>query len=229
MTVNGMISSWKQYYDKITNFSAPGYENNEILLFLNNSQDEFIKERMFGEKFMPPAFEDNQKRVADLRPLITGNIPGTFTTYSYLAKCKGMAIPADLMFIIGLSAVVTRTEPYTPDPEWVECDFIKGENAGKFNTTTYNKPYFKRPKYFVLGSVVYVIFDSYTTGYADANHKYNLQYIKKPTELVADEECDLETHTHQEIVDIAVRQALQVSQDPRFQSKLIEEKSVKTQ
>ncbi|KKP51373.1 MAG: hypothetical protein UR43_C0022G0011, partial [candidate division TM6 bacterium GW2011_GWF2_33_332] len=66
-----MIESFLLYYDRITSFSAPGYQTAEILVFLNNAQDDFIKDRMFGQNFQPPAFEDNQRRVADLRTIVT--------------------------------------------------------------------------------------------------------------------------------------------------------------
>lgn len=231
MTVNEMIISFDQYYDKVTNLAAPGYEDSEILLFLNNEQDNFIKKRLFGEKFMPPAFEDNQKRVADLRPLVTETLASAFSSNSYFSVSKGMSIStdaSDLMFVIGLSVQVTRTEPMTTEG-WIECDFVKREYARRFDTTSTNKPHFIRPKYYISGSVIYVIFDAYTTGYADSDHSYNLKYIKTPTVLIAGGDCDLEPYTHQEIVDMAVRNAMQVSQDQRFETKLIEERVVKTQ
>ena len=229
MTVNEMITSFSQYYDKMTNLAAPGYEDSEILLFLNNAQDNFIKARMFGDNFVQPAFEDNQKRVADLRPLITEDeFDQPFVDNNYFAKSKGIIIPTAAMFIIGLSAVVTRSEPYSIE-QYAECDFVKREFARKFDTTTTNKPFFLKPKYYVLGANVYAIFDGYTTSYADDDHMYYLRYIKTPTALTAGDDCDLEAYTHQEIVDIAVREAMQVSQDQRYETKVIDEKNVKTQ
>ena len=229
MTVNEMITSFSQYYDKMTNLAAPGYEDSEILLFLNNAQDNFIKSRLFGDNFQPPAFEDNQKRVADLRKLVDEVTVNTnfWWPSAYYKKCRGINIP-DVMFITGMLAKVTRTEP-TGTEEWAECDFIKREYARKFDTVSGNKPYFRRPKYFVAGYHVWVIFDAYTTGYANESHPFFLRYIKKPTVLIVGGSCDLETYTHQEIIDIAVREAMQVSQDQRYETKVIEEKNVKTQ
>ena len=59
MTGPEILTAFDQYYDKITNFQAPGYLEAEKLLFLNNAQDDFVKERTFGENFQPPAFDDN--------------------------------------------------------------------------------------------------------------------------------------------------------------------------
>ena len=42
--------------------------------------------------------------------------------------------------------------------------------------------------------------------------------------LASSGSCDLPAHTHQEIIDMAVRQALQAIQDPRWQTSVQEEK-----
>jgi len=228
MTVNEMITSFSQYYDKMTNLAAPGYEDSEILLFLNNAQDNFIKARTFGDNFQPPAFEDNQKRVSDVRPLVTVFKTESFTDDDSYAKARILSIPAALMFVLSMTAKVTRTEPVATSA-YAGCDFIRREDAVKFDVTALNKPFFLRPKFFIEGSNATIMVDAYTGYYCDTSYPCELTYIKIPTTLIAGGLCDLEAYTHQEIVDIAVREAMQVSQDQRFETKVIEEKSVKTQ
>jgi len=233
MTVNEMITSFSQYYDKMTNLAAPGYEDSEILLFLNNAQDNFIKSRMFGDNFQPPKFEDNQKRVEDLRPLIKYTvIESVYMSESPdFTRSYSCSHPGDLMFLIDIDARISRTEPVVTK-KYMRCDFVRMENARKFDTTPFNKPYFKRPKYYIETGKIYIIFDAYTVGCHDSDHYIRMRYIKVPTELVASGEetsCDLKDYARQEIVDIAVREAMQVSQDQRFETKVIEEKNVKTQ
>ena len=228
MTVNEMIISFSQYYDKMTNLAAPGYEDSEILLFLNNGQDSFIKARTFGDNFQPPAFENNQKRVADLRPLVTVFNTESFTDDSSYAKARILSIPAALMFVLSMTAKVTRTEPVVA-AAYAGCDFIRREDAVKFDVTGLNKPFFLRPKFFIEGSGATIMVDAYTENYCKASYPCELTYIKIPTALIAGGSCDFEDYTHQEIVDIAVREAMQVSQDQRFETKVIEEKKIKTQ
>jgi hypothetical protein len=225
-----MITSFEQYYDKVTNLAAPGYEDSEILLFLNNAQDNFIKERLFGDKFRPPAFEDNQKRVADLRPLVKHTvIASTYMSASpFFSRSYICQYPDDLMFLVDMEAKISRTEPVITK-QYMKCDFVKLENSRKFDTSPFNKPHFKHPKYYIEITKIYLIFDAYTVGCHDLDHPVKLRYIKKPKVLAAGEDCSLEDYTHQEIVDMAVRQAMQVSQDQRFETKVIEEKNVKTQ
>ena len=231
-----MITSFSQYYDKMTNLAAPGYEDSEILLFLNNAQLDLVKDRMFGENFQQPRFEDNQKRVTDLRSEVTWHDFGTgFLENNDFTKSKRvnfgdhLIIPV-VMYVIGVEAQVTRTNPVV-SAEWAKCDFVRHEDMRKFDTTTFNKPYFPKPKYYIIGTSCYLIFDAYTTatGYCNSSHHVIVRYIKEPTTLVAGKFCAFNQSVHQEIVDIAVRNAMQVSQDQRFETKVIEEKNVKTQ
>jgi hypothetical protein len=218
MTVNEMLESFLVYYDRITSFSAPGYEAVEKLLFLNNAQNDFIKDRMFGQNFQPPAFEDNQRRVADLRTLVTS------LNLIYVSQdshgARQYTIPVDFMFAIKAYAICSRSAyPVILSSEEFECRFIKSEEVGKFLSTTYNKTHFLKPVISISGLYAKVIVDRFTT-----NSTLSLQYIKKPMILAENGICDMPVHTHQEIVDMAVRQALQAIQDPRWQSSVTEEK-----
>lgn len=218
MTVNQMIESFLVYYDRITSFSAPGYQTAEIVLFLNNAQDDFIKDRTFGQNFQPPAFEDNQRRVADLRALSTITNPA-YSAIDTLG-CRLYTLPTDFLFAIKCIATCTRTGyPLVTASELFECSFIKTEEISKLISTVHNKTHFLKPYCTIAGTYIKIIVDRFTF-----NTAITLEYLKKPTALIAGGNCDLATHTHQEIVDIAVRQALQVLQDPRWQTAVTEEK-----
>ena len=228
-----MIESFKVYYDRVTSFSAPGYEDEEILLFLNNAQDEFIKDRAFGTNFQPPAFEDNQKRVADLfaitkaKEVTTGISSSNLFGNSWVVQ-KSSIESDSVLYTIGIRARITRTSPSITN-EYVECDEIKTENTGKFAVSSVNKTHFINPKYLEEKSGYYIIGDAYTT----LIDRLLVNYVMKPqpiTESIQDYNetysssyISLPSHTHQEIVDIAVRQALQVTQDPRWQTQLGEQ------
>jgi len=229
-----MITWFNQYYDKETNLSAPGYEDSEVLVFLNNAQRTFVKDRVFGKGFGKPAFEDNQKRVADLMHLVqyqSYTNPSDFHSYPGLAKCKYFsAAGADRFgYIVSVEVQVTRSYPAVT-AEWISCDFIRNIDAGKFDVTTFNKPFFIHPKYFVLSSQCMVMFDAYTTAYMNGTtHDVRMRYIKDPETLVVGVGNTWPEKVVQEIVNIAVREAMQVSQDQRFETKIIEEEQIKTQ
>lgn len=214
-----MIESFLQYYDRITNFSAPGYETDEILLFLNNAQDQFIKTRAFGENWQPPAFEDNQKRVADLQLLtFTSSIGVTYTGSSglYYSTLTGTS------YLIAARIKLTRTNPSVTN-DWIEAKFIKSEEWNKFQQSSVNVTHHLQPVVWLQDDVLWIQCDSYVTAVHASG--LNLTRIKNPVAIAATatENPNFPVHAHQEIVDIAVRQALQVQQDPRWQSQVAEQ------
>jgi len=236
MNGSEIISAFKIYYDRVASFSAPGYTDSEILLFLNNAQDELIKSRVFGDNFQPPAFEDNEKRVADLFP-----ITGLHTDYTidhtekYGNSWKILEdelITERFMFVMRLEVSLTRTNPTIVD-EFVRCERIKNKDVGRFTSSVINKTHFINPKYIQDEKGIHVIADYYTAGIS----KCNLGFIKTPHPILSTSSdytgvygsgaMSLQSFVHQEIVDIAVRQALQVLQDPRWQSS-VQEQQIKT-
>jgi len=230
-----MITYFNQYYDKETNLSAPGYEDAEVLVFINNAQKSFVKDRMFGKRFGEPAFEDNQKRVTDLMHLIqykNYDTASDYYSYSTFSKCRYVSttLADEFYYIVSVEACVTRSYPVVTK-EWITCDLIKNINAYRFDTTTFNKPFFIKPKYFVLSSSLMVMFDAYTTGYGNAttDHKIRMRYLQAPTAVSVASGCRFHDSVIQEIIAIAVREAMQVSQDQRFKTKVIEEEQIKTQ
>lgn len=230
-----MITWFNQYYDKETNLAAPGYEDFEVLVFLNNARDTWIKDRMFGKGFSGPGFEDNEKRVTDLGPFITSY---TFTYDDYgdgvpFSNCRTYQPKSNLnvLYTISLEVQVTRSYPVVTK-EWAHCDFIKNIDAAKFDVTPFNKPFFLRPKYFVAGANKYhVLCDAYTTDFMNVatTHYLRARWIEKTAPITAGSPFVYGDTIAMEIVNIAVREAMQVAQDQRFETKIIEDENIKTQ
>ena len=87
MTVSELKDLFLLLYDKVTSSSAPGYEDNEIELFLNKAQLQYVKSHYdFKKNKVKEGIEDTEKRRKELSQLITYNNPtvsssqtGTFT------------------------------------------------------------------------------------------------------------------------------------------------------
>jgi len=236
MTGTGIIQAFLVYYDRVTSFAAPGYTTEEILLFLNNAQDEFVKDRTFGKNFQPPAFEDNQRRVADISPLVKTELVSTIsdptpvygpTSYRVLKSSFGSG---RVLWFIDVEGNVFRDGyPEISGGEWIKCIPIKNENAANFISSKVNKTHFINPKWLQDELNVWVIGDSHL---ADID-ELRATYIRRPypiTESILEYDgsydathMNLMPEVHQEIIDIAVRQALQVLQDPRWQTKVSEQ------
>lgn len=230
-----MIESFLIHYDRVTSFSAPGYLTDEILLFLNNGQDQFIKDKVFGQNFQPPAFEDNQKRVVDILPLVRRSLitSGSLSPQvNYGASSYGitkLSIESGrVLYAIDIEARVTRTEPVATE-QYYRCDRIKHEYVGKFTQSNTNKTHYLYPKVTEDKNYYYIICDSYTT-LVDAARLTVVVMPYPITNSISDYNgtygsgyMSLKNEVHQEIVDIAVQQALQTISDPRWQTKVNQE------
>jgi len=233
MTGAEAIESFLIHYDLKTSFSAQGFTNDEILLFLNNAQDQFIKDKVFGENFQPPVFADNQKRVVDVLPLVKRDyIPGIITdslygSNSYEAS-KGVMFSGRTLYLVELEAKVTRTNPIMT-AEYVRCEHIKTENLGRFIPSATNRTYFIYPKIVEDVYNYYIICDYYTTLISEVRATVILRpYPITATSMEFDGTysnlyMSLDTSVHQEIVDMAVAAALQTSGDKRYQTKVHED------
>jgi len=228
-----MITSFLQYYDRITNFSAKGYEEDEILLFLNNAQDEFVKERTFGTNFQPPAFDDNEKRVADIRTIVKSTQIATAASgiYGNSIRTDPYATDSRYLYMIKMDVQLSRTNP-TITQKFIPCKRIDQIDAGKFRSTEFNRTWFKHPVYFgTKEDGINIIGDYYTTFYDYAR----IDYVSRPFTItattqefdgtLADTWMSLESHIHQEIVDMAVDAARGAGREQKSQVDVIEERA----
>src|SRR4030042_1539525 len=157
MSGSEMIESFLQYYDRVTNFSAPGYETSEILLFLNNSQDEFIRSILYGERNQPPILPGNSRIEADLYPIIYTSMYETADVYpteaspyvkwtnEHYIKVPDVGTSAPCQYFIDLLVKLTRTYPAVT-ASYISCEVINRQNADKFAYILgLNKPHFIKP------------------------------------------------------------------------------------
>jgi hypothetical protein len=230
MTGAEMISNFDIYYDYVSSGSAPGYLTEEKLIFLNNSQDDFIKERMFGKNFQQPIFEQNQKRVADLQTLVVQYKLLTIAPINPIFSEKSYGIPTspDFLYYIDSISLLTRTNyPVISTDQWIKNKFINHNEIHKFINGVVNKTHFLNPVVWIEADVMNVMGDQFTT--ISSTNGQKLSYIKKPTAITnSTSSSDLPLHTHQEIVEKAVWQGLKVTGDPRWQTATAE-KQFKTE
>ena len=237
MTGAEAIESFLIHYDLKTSFSAQGFEEAEILLFLNNAQDQFIKDKVFGENFQPPAFDDNQKRVVDILSIVKreslSNGMGYVGAASLYGSSAYFATKSQLfsgrgLYTIEFEARITRTNP-TMTEEYVRCQRIKTEDLGRYTANSANRTHFLNPKIVEEDDNYYIINDYYTTNLDTVR----VTAVLRPYPITAASfefdgtydanHMNLDTSVHQELVDMAVAAALQTSGDKRFQTKIGED------
>ena len=232
--VNDMIAHFKLIWNKEGNLAAPAYTNTEIVSILNEEQARFIKEKAFGTKLHPVAFEGNQKRVSELEPIIVTDIISTAANFTDATTMWGNCyyfpltvaanrLTQNFLYYISSRSQITRTEP-TITAGWVDNKYIKHEFINKFAPTSFNSSvWFKEPVCWMELGRLYIMFDSYTTGYMNDSHNVLLTYIRQPTVLAAAGNCDLPSEAMYDIVEMAVKSAMETQGDARYEAKLIEE------
>jgi len=245
MTVADMHREFKLLLDKGDSGDAPSFLDLEIDTFLNMAIARFITQRMYGTNRKRTGFEEDAKRRDDLRNLITnkritvladelsegdGSLPnGNFAT-----------LPEDYRHM--LSEFVIAEHPSFTGLTQSNIYEEGGENLKIISATAltydrYNKIIndpFNKPD---LNTVYRLGYRSSSTDEGGGSQQvelihhpdvtlleYNVRYIRaaQSVSLTNDQSSDLAKHTHREIVRMAVLDALENVEQPRYQSSKIE-------
>jgi hypothetical protein len=230
MTISEMHTQFKVLVDKVDSFNSANLLPEEIDMFLQNGYEEFIETRMSGLNTHNKGFEETQKRMDDLKGLISPFSSTTFNqTQDSLKNGYFVTLPVDYRHSV-LEALD------------VECIIPNGGvgdrqievipiTHGKFNRLLQN-PFTKPDKYkayrISYGNTHELILDATLTP-----TNYVMRYIRKPITIDLAQikggvdgtgSIDLDESTHREIVSNAVRMALEDIMSPRTQTYNIENK-----
>lgn len=187
--------------------------------------DKFIKTRYSGINFKQKGFEQDQKRIDDLRTLVTRK---TYQFDTYPEEYV-VTLPTDYMFTLGETAVIfsyntcwpvgPSGQPITKNTDVLEAT-VENIDRQKENTLSEYRLHGRsaRPLRLYEGNEIHL--------YTDSNYNiknYILTYLRMPnkinlTERPFEEYTDMPASTHQEIVKIAAQLYLENQADPRYQS-----------
>jgi hypothetical protein len=236
MTAAEMRQNFLVLYDKVTNFAAPGYEDDEIALFLNKAQLQYVK-RTYNYKGnnYREGFEETEKRRKDLSELVRN---AELTSTDVSSDQTGVSpngvfydLPKKVLYVLREEVTLSSSDscidgnriavkPVTHDEYAINIrnPFKKPDETMvwrlDYSRESANNFYNKRHE-LVPGS-------TYTID------TYHLRYLKIPRDIIIDDttpvDCELEESTHPEIVDIAVRIASGITDPQTYQIKINEEK-----
>lgn len=221
-----MHTEFKIGLDKTDSQNYPNFEPEEIDVFLNNAIERFVSQRAYGTNPKRLGLEETQKRMDDLRNLISDyRVAGTGVTTENKPNGQFFALPSDYRHAVQEEANLTYTD----------CD---GNQVAKITSIIpithdrYNNIIddpFNKPD---DDDVLRLSFGSSTsprvelvTGPGSSVSEYRLRYLKQPAAVqygtqyatpTTDVDCDLADHTHKEIVKSAVTEALGNIESPRI-------------
>ena len=230
MTATEMQEEFLILYDKITNFDAPGYEDDEISRFLSRAQERFVLHvyNPMANKYVT-GFEGTEKRRKDLSALVR-DVTLTAAAVQTDSKADGtfFELPDDFLFTIQEEAEISSTDSCYDSSTGVEVKPITHNYYLKNKKNPYKKPY---------GELIWRLDFSrngtkkrheLVTDDATTVENYRVRYIKKPTPICTSvgvtiegvtgiSNCELDPITHRAIVDEAVALAAGITNPETFQ------------
>lgn len=191
-----------------------------IMSFINEAIDKFWKTRYSGLNYKQRGFEQDQKRTDDLRTLVTKHTYKD-TNISKINQVEyTVTLPDDYVILLGDTAGISPADGVINNC-WEKdalgnykikySDTIEGtiETVDRIKENSLSEYHLKYTK----AKPIRLIQDNTITLYTDGNYKvaeYTIEYLKKPSKVdlktnPTDEYTDLPSHTHMEVVKLAVQ------------------------
>jgi len=212
-----MHTSFKLGLDKVDSLGYPNFLEDEIDLFLNQAQERIVKQRLGVNNIKQAGFEAIQKRTDDLRELVKN---ATLTPIAQTSDNKPtgvfVTLPTDYWFIINEEVNLSFTCNGTTQSNRIMVRPIQHDDYNKIIKDPFNKP--SKDEFIVR--LMYQNYVELITGVNETVTAYYLRYIKKPLKMDYNNsvDCELADHIHQEIVDEAIKIALEDIEAQRQQT-----------
>lgn len=220
MTAAEMHTAFKFGLDKFDSLNYPNFLPAEIDLLLNQAQDNFIKQRYGITNTKRQSFEETQKRTEDIKNVVVRAtiVPAANASDNINSYSRFVTLPADHWIIVheltGISYPDCNGDTVT------DRAYTRAIQHNDY-TLLMNNPFEKPDEGTVLrlmenGRVELIPASNVTIT------NYYLTYIKKPRRInnVSNPtvSCELSDHTHQEIVNEAIKIALEGIEARRTQT-----------
>lgn len=223
MTISDMHNAFKLELDKIESLQYPSFTTNEIDYWLNRAIREFVKTRYSGINPKREGFEQSQKRIDDLRTLVREvtvpcTVTGAIKPNGYVLTdgfSNALFSTATYWLSLGEEVSITPTGGTTIRQGVTEVSYDEYTYELDNPYSTYRLHYGKaKPlRLFYNNTIEFISDGTYTVDDA------YIRYIKSPVEVeYSTVDCDLPENTHDEIVSLSVRLALENIEQPRHQS-----------
>jgi hypothetical protein len=230
MTIAQAHQEFKARLDKIDSLEYPNFLTEEVDLILNQAQDRVVKQRYGKSNTKRTSFEEEQKRTEDLKNLIKTirAIPTIATSSNVSMSCYTVPLQSDHFIIVWESAIIncttcnstvvipgsiTRTETI----EGIEVE-VRPISHNEYSII--RKDPFKGPDH---DKILRLMYDGKVEliQASDCTVLYYLyRYIKIPRRVSLDSNItfELSEHMHSEIIDEAVKIALEGIEAKRNQT-----------
>lgn len=244
LSANQMAEEFLILYDKITNFDAPGYNDNEISVFLNKAQERLVFQ-YYNQRANSSneGFEGTEKRRKELSNLVKDVtvIPEPHDSDFNYPNGVFVEVPEEFMFTIAEDCLISLTSCVDNGLPVESTETRKRVRIYPVTHDMYvrniNNPW-KKPYNNLVWRMDYSQ-DSDTTYYpfrheliTDGTYtvvSYHARYLKRPRSIVVDRtnvanaiDSELNPIILEGIIDEAVKIAVSVTKPEEYQIKTIE-------
>ena len=187
----------------------PNYLPEEIDLLLNQGYRRWVKQRYGLNNTKRQSFEETQKRTEDLKALIKAInlVPLAYNPLNIDLNARFVTLPTDHWFIIQERVELTYIDcTSTTKTKYVEVRPIQHLEVDKVLNDPFKQPDETKVLRLMENAQVELISSTGRT-----ITQYRLRYLKQPVTVSLTGGITFETsdHTHQEIVDEAIKVALE--------------------
>lgn len=196
--------------------------------WINAGLDKFVKTRYSGINYKREGFEQSQKRIDDLRTLVTRHTYADADTN----RIDVVDFPEDYLITLGETAKILPTRADMPCwPKDAQGNYIPHstdvieatvENIDRKLENSLSEHHLHnakaRPLRLIQGNTV----EFFTDGNYYVN-EYTLTYLRKPAKIILtatpfEQYIDMPEHTHIEIIKLAAQLYLENQGNPRYSS-----------
>lgn len=234
MTAAEMKRSFLVLYDKVTNFAAPGYTDEEISLFLTKAQERIVLYyyKPLGNKYNE-GFEETEQRRKELNTLLEGNtnVSVSASQVGILPNGKFFDYPADLLYTVSEEVTIGSSDTCI-DNKRIEVKPITYDEYTINKRNPYKKPFADSDRGLVWRVDYNTRRHELITDGTFTVDNYHIRYIKKPQPIIIDTSvlngvtgplnCTLNDILHERIIDEAVKIATGITDPQSYQIKSAE-------
>jgi hypothetical protein len=200
--------------------------------WLNRGLEKFWKTRYSGINYKQKGFEQDQKRIDDLRTLVTEKLYADDIVAASKSQYN-VTLPDDYVVLLGDTAGIAPADDAVndcwetdEDGEYVvkTTDTIEAtiETVDRQLENSLSEHHLKYCK----ARPIKLLYGNHIQLYTDGNYKvakYNILYLRRPEHIDIhsnpfEEYTDMPEHTHYEIVKIAAQMYLENKANPRIQT-----------
>lgn len=226
-SVAQMHLAFKEGLDKLDSQFAANILPEEIDLQLNRAQERWIKQRLFKNNGRRTGFEEDQKRTDDLRIVLKKGDSGVNMTITQLpdedvdnitTHSFSVSLPDDYQFHFRSYSIVTNPICGIETKHKAKNRLTTHDRIDLFLDDPFNGPVSDELPILFEGNNIIVYTDPNTT-----LNSFHMIYTRIPRTInifagSPTGDCELPIHTHNEIVDLAVSNVLEIIQSERYQT-----------